>query len=51
MSTKDEKATQKTSKGHEIPVPNRDDVFKVFKNAAKPEKKSGTSGPKKKGLK
>jgi hypothetical protein len=46
-----EKKTQKTKTGHEIPVPKRGDVFKVFKNAAKPEKKSGTRSPKKKGLK
>lgn len=47
-----EKKTQKTAKGHEIPVPKRGDVFKVFKNAAKPEKELGTKrGPKKKGLK
>ena len=47
-----EKKTQKTRKGHEIPVPKRGDVFKVFKNAAKPEKELGTKrSPKKKGLK
>jgi hypothetical protein len=46
-----EKPTQKTPKGHEIPIPKRGDVFKVFKNAAKPEKpakKSGSRSPKKK---
>lgn len=32
------KKTQKTPKDHEIPIPKRSDVFKVFKNAAKPEK-------------
>jgi hypothetical protein len=39
--------TQKTAKGHEIPVPKRDDVFKVFKNAAKPQKESTKRSPKK----
>jgi hypothetical protein len=28
------KKTQKTRKGHEIPVPKRGDVLKVFKKAA-----------------
>ena len=47
-----EKKPQKTKTGHEIPVPKRDDVLKVFKNAAKPEKELGTKrSPKKKGLK
>ena len=44
--------TQNTRKGHEIPVPKRGDVFKVFKQAAKPEKElSPKRSPKKKGLK
>jgi hypothetical protein len=44
--------TQKTPKEeYEIPIPKRGDVFKVFKNAAKPEKELGTRSPKKKGLK
>jgi hypothetical protein len=46
-----EKKTQKTKKGHEIPIPKRGDVYKVFENAAKPQKQSATRGPKKKGLK
>jgi len=48
-----EKKTQKTPKEeYEIPVPKRGDVFKVFKNAAKPEKELSTKrSPKKKGLK
>jgi len=48
-----EKKTQKTPKEkYEIPIPKRDDVFKVFKNAAKPEKELGSKrSPKKKGLK
>lgn len=46
-----DKKTQKTKTGHEIPVPKRGDVMKVFKNAAKPQKKSDSSGPKKQGLK
>jgi hypothetical protein len=48
---KKQEAKQKTPKGHEIPIPKRGDVFKVFKNAAKPEKELGTRSPKKKGLK
>jgi hypothetical protein len=32
---------QKTPKDYDIPIPERGDVFKVFKNAAKPEKESG----------
>ena len=46
-----EKKTQKTRKGHEIPIPKRGDVFKVFKNAAKPQKQSAKRGTKKKSLK
>jgi hypothetical protein len=47
-----EKKTQKTKTGQKIPIPKRGDVFKVFKNAAKPEKELGTKrSPKKKGLK
>ncbi|MEP6912344.1 MAG: hypothetical protein ABI923_06295 [bacterium] len=47
-----EKPTQETPKGHEIPVPKRGDVFKVFKQAAKPEKELGAKrSPKKKRLK
>jgi len=47
-----ETPTQKTPKGHVIPVPKRGDVFKVFKNAAKPDKELSTKrSPKKKGLK
>ena len=38
--------TQKTPKGHEIPIPKRGDVFKVLKNAAKPVK-SPKHSPKK----
>lgn len=46
------KGTQKTPEGKEIPIPRRGDVFKVFKNAAKPEKElSSKRSPKKKGLK
>ena len=43
------KPTQETPKGHEIPVPTRDDVMRVFKKAAKPdsEKESGSRRPKK----
>lgn len=43
--------TQTTKQGYEIPIPKRGDVFKVFKNAAKPQSESGTRRPKKKGLK
>jgi hypothetical protein len=43
--------TQKTPKGHEIPIRKRGDVFKVFKNAAKPQRESTKRSPKKKGLK
>ncbi len=41
--------TQKTPKGHEIPIPKRDDVFKVFKKAATHQAKdsSGKRSPKK----
>ncbi len=43
--------TQKTREGHEIPIPKRGDVMKVFKKAAthteEPAKKSGTRSPKK----
>lgn len=47
-----EKKTQKTRKGKKIPIPKRGDVFKVFEQAAKPEKELGAKrGPKKKGLK
>ena len=46
-----EKKTQKTKKGHEIPIPKRSDVLGVFKKAAthqeKLEKKSRPRGPKK----
>jgi hypothetical protein len=44
-----EKTKQKTRKGHEIPIPKRGDVFRVFKKAAThQEKKSNTSrSPKK----
>jgi hypothetical protein len=31
-------ATQKTLKGHEIPVPTREQVFGFFKKVAKPKK-------------
>ena len=33
---KDKKVTQKTPKGHEIPVPTKEDVFKILKKSAKP---------------
>jgi len=43
-----EKKTQKTRKGHEIPVPKRGDVLGLFKKAAThQEKKSGSRSPKK----
>ncbi len=42
-----EKKTQKTRKGHEISIPKRGDVFKVFKQAAKPEKSGTKRSPKK----
>jgi hypothetical protein len=46
------KTTQKTLKERfEIPIPKRGDVFDMLKKAAKPQKESGTSSPKKKGLK
>jgi len=46
------KKTQKTLvEKKEIPIPKRGDVFKVFKNAAKPQKESTKRSPKKKGLK
>lgn len=35
-----EKPKQKTPKGHEIPVPTKDDVFKVLEKAAQPIKPS-----------
>ena len=35
MSKKKEQ-TQKTPQGHEIPVPTKDDVFKVLEQAAEP---------------
>ena len=43
------KSTQKTPKGHEIPVPTREDVMRVFKKAAKPDadEESGSRRPKK----
>jgi hypothetical protein len=45
--------TQETPKEkYEIPIPKRGDVFRVFKQATKPEKElSSKRGPKKKGLK
>lgn len=45
--------TQKTPKEkYEIPIPKRGDVFKVFKQAAKPERELRPKrSPKKKGLK
>jgi len=33
--SKDKEATQKTPKGHEIPVPQREDVLRDLKKAAK----------------
>jgi len=39
--------TQKTRKGHEIPIPKRGDFFSNLKKAATPEKKS-ERGPKQK---
>jgi hypothetical protein len=48
MTKTDKDTTQKTPKGHEIPIPKRDDVFKVLKKAAThQEKKSTTRSPKK----
>jgi hypothetical protein len=32
--------TQKTPKGYEIPIPNKEDVFKVLRKAAEPTKKT-----------
>ncbi len=37
------KKTQKTRKGHEIPIPKRGDVFKVFKKAATHQEKKSDS--------
>jgi hypothetical protein len=43
-----EKKTQKTRKGHEIPVPKRGDVFRVLKKAAAhQDKESRPRSPKK----
>lgn len=42
-----ESNSQKTPKGHEIPIPKRGDFFSDLKKAATPEK-SGERGPKKK---
>jgi hypothetical protein len=39
--------TQKTDKGHDIPVPKRGDFFSDLKKAATPDKDS-QRGPKKK---
>jgi hypothetical protein len=45
--TNQTKETQKTpNERYEIPIPKRGDVFKVFKNAAKPQKQSTKRGPK-----
>ena len=43
MTTK--KESQKTRKGHEIPVPKRGDVFKVFKKAATHQEKKKSDSP------
>jgi hypothetical protein len=42
--------TQKTPKGYEIPIPTKEDVFKVLRKAAEPIEKeeSGTSSRPKK---
>lgn len=39
------KQTQKTLKGHEIPVPTKEDVFKVLERAAEPIKPPKLSTP------
>ena len=39
----DERKTQRTPKGHEIPVPNKDDVMRVLEKAAEPVKPSTPS--------
>lgn len=39
--------SQKTPKGHEIPIPKRGDVLRVFKKAATHQEKSGPRSPKK----
>jgi hypothetical protein len=41
-------SSQKTPKGHEIPVPKRGDFLSNLKKATTPEKKSGNRGPKQK---
>ena len=41
------KKTQKTPKGHEIPVPTREDVLRDLKKVAKPDKGSTPNRPEK----
>ena len=44
--TRENEATQETATGHEIPIPTREDVYRVFRKAVKP-KRSRTRRPKK----
>lgn len=43
MAEEDE-ATQETPKGHTIPVPTREDVFRDLEKVAKPERPEGEDG-------
>jgi hypothetical protein len=45
--SKEKSETQKTPKGHEIPVPTKEEFEKNLEKVAKPEKESPASRPKK----
>ena len=45
--SKEKSETQKTPKGHEIPVPTKEEFETALDKVAKPEKKSPTRRPKK----
>ena len=45
--SKEKSETQKTPKGHEIPVPKKGEFETALDKVAKPEKKSPTRRPKK----
>ena len=47
MTNNKKKPTQKTQKGHEIPVPTREEFEKNLDKVAKPVKESPTRRPKK----
>ncbi len=45
--TDDKEPTQRTEKGHEIPIPKRDDFMRDLKKVAKVPKSKATRRPKK----